>query len=410
MAKAKSEWLTSLHCSFQDHENLYLVMEFHPGGDLLSLLGRREGGVLSEEEARFYIAEVILALHSLHSMGYVHRDIKPENILLDRLGHIKLADFGSSAKLDSSGFVRNEMPVGTADYIAPEVLTSLNNVGLLAGGYRTDCDYWSLGIMAYEMVYGSTPFGDEKTTTTYGNIMNFKNALHFPKSKHVSKDFLNLISNLLCESKSRLGYNDLIKHPFFTDIDWNGLRENSPPYVPTVSSLDDTSNFDDFVDDGMSHPASYTTLSGSNECFSRDLPFIGFTFVKEKTFSFDPNSTERSAHIQLESELKLKTKEVVDLRKQLLAGEQEEGKKWRTDLLQQKVNRLETERDTLEKQYKRAARDADNFKRNLDLEQTERQLTEAKTVELVKEIKRNWEKIADNEKKALSNEIQVRKL
>jgi len=258
MAKAKSEWLTSLHCSFQDHENLYLVMEFHPGGDLLSLLSRREGGTLSEEEARFYIAEVILALHSLHSMGYVHRDIKPENILLDRLGHIKLADFGSAAKLDSSGFVRNEMPVGTADYIAPEVLTSLNNVGLLAGGYRTDCDFWSLGIMAYEMVYGSTPFGDEKTTTTYGNIMNFKNSLQFPRSKSVTKDFLHLISNLLCDSKSRLGYSDLIKHPFFNNIDWNSLRENSPPYVPTVSSLDDTSNFDDFVDDTTSRH-SYST-------------------------------------------------------------------------------------------------------------------------------------------------------
>ena len=362
MAKAKSEWLTSLHCSFQDQENLYLMMEFHPGGDLLSLLGRREG-TLSEEEARFYIAEVILALHSLHSMGYVHRDIKPENILLDRLGHIKLADFGSAAKLDSSGFVRNEMPVGTANYIAPEVLTSLNNVGLLAGGYRTDCDYWSLGIMAYEMVYGSTPFGHEKTTTTYGNIMNFKNALHFPKSRTVSAEFSDLISNLLCDSKTRLGYNELIKHPFFSNIDWNSLREHSPPYVPTVSSLDDTSNFDD-VDDvpqSCSFDQSYNQQS-----LLKNLPFIGFTFVKDRSLNFGENSSEQSRDSSLYAELKLKCKEVVELRKLIPTLEQEQSKQWRTDLLRLKVQRLEVEREGLEKLLKKAFRDVDTHKQTLN--------------------------------------------
>lgn len=96
------------------------VMEFHPGGDLLSLLSRHEG-ILAEDEARFYLAEMVLALHTLHSMGYVHRDIKPENVLLDRLGHIKLADFGSAAKLDSSGFVRNEIAIGTPEYIGKTI-------------------------------------------------------------------------------------------------------------------------------------------------------------------------------------------------------------------------------------------------------------------------------------------------
>ena len=95
-------------------------MEFHSGGDLLSLLSRRDG-VLTEDEARFYLAEMVLALYTLHSMGYVHRDIKPENVLLDRLGHIKLADFGSAAKLDSSGCVRNEIAIGTPEYIGKVV-------------------------------------------------------------------------------------------------------------------------------------------------------------------------------------------------------------------------------------------------------------------------------------------------
>lgn len=110
---------------------------------MLSLLNRIDGQVLSEEDARFYLAEMVLALNTLHSMGYVHRDVKPENILLDRLGHIKLADFGSSAKLDPTGLVRNAMAIGTQDYIAPEILTSLNNVGSLVGGYG-QVKYFSL--------------------------------------------------------------------------------------------------------------------------------------------------------------------------------------------------------------------------------------------------------------------------
>lgn len=384
-------------------------MEFHPGGDLLSLLGRRDG-TLTEDEARFYLAEMVLALHTLHSMGYVHRDIKPENVLLDRLGHIKLADFGSAAKLDSSGFVRNEMAVGTADYIAPEVLTSMNNVGMLAGGYGVECDYWSLGIMAYEMVFGSTPFGAEKMSTTYGNIMNFKNSFKFPASNNASSEFCSLISGLLCDAKTRLGYQKLLKHPFFASIDWNGLREKSPPYVPVITSLDDTSNFEDFENETIK-PHSTVNLRNTSGVSGRNLPFIGFTYVKEAS---PVGHVELTSSVQfqkkiaeLESELVTKTKEISELRMQKLQFEQEKSKQWNADLMSQKINRLELERDTLEKQLVRAQKDAEQHRRALEFETSERLKNEAKVVEMMKDMKRNLEKAAEKNQQGLRNEIQV---
>lgn len=385
-------------------------MEFHPGGDLLSLLGRRDG-TMSEDEARFYLAEMILALHTLHSMGYVHRDIKPENVLLDRLGHIKLADFGSSAKLDSTGVVRNEMAVGTAEYIAPEVLTSMNKIGLLAGGYGVECDYWSLGIMAYEMVYGSTPFGAEKMSTTYGNIMNFKESFKFPQEKAVSAEFTSLISNLICDSKKRLGYQKLMQHPFFASVDWNGLREKSPPYIPVITSLDDTSNFDDFENEGsLAH--STINMCYSQEVSGRNLPFIGFTYVKESSVITQIDATSASNEYvkkigELEMELDNKNKEILDLRKQRLQYEQEKSKQWNTDLLNQKINRLEHERDTLEKQLARAQRDAEQHRRALEQEKAERLKNETKVIEMIKDLKRNWEKLNENQRNDLQKEIQV---
>lgn len=104
MAFANNPWITSLQYAFQDFESLYLVMDFHPGGDLLSLLAKYDN-IFEEEIARFYLAEMVMAIHAVHALGYVHRDIKPENVLLDRTGHIKLADFGSSARLSSTKMV-----------------------------------------------------------------------------------------------------------------------------------------------------------------------------------------------------------------------------------------------------------------------------------------------------------------
>ena len=123
----KSEWITILQYAFQDKEHLYLVMEYLPGGDLLSLMIRN--GAFDEQLAKFYLAELALALNALHSLGFVHRDIKPENILLDRFGHLKLADFGSAIALNEDGIFTNISPVGTPEYIAPELLQILSTKG-----------------------------------------------------------------------------------------------------------------------------------------------------------------------------------------------------------------------------------------------------------------------------------------
>lgn len=146
MALNNSIWLTSLRYAFQDDSYLFYVMEYHPGGDLLGLL-HRQGGSLPESAASFYIAEIVLALRDLHEMGYVHRDVKPDNVLLDRCGHLKLADFGSAAKLDKNGMVSEGVPVGTPDYIAPEVLQSMDNKCAKKGGYGVSLESFALQML-----------------------------------------------------------------------------------------------------------------------------------------------------------------------------------------------------------------------------------------------------------------------
>ncbi|KAB0359950.1 hypothetical protein FD754_004106 [Muntiacus muntjak] len=200
------------------------VMEYQPGGDLLSLLNRYEDQ-LDENMIQFYLAELILAVHSVHQMGYVHRDIKPENILIDRTGHIKLVDFGSAAKMNSNKMVNAKLPVGTPDYMAPEVLTVMNGDG--KGAYSLDCDWWSVGVIAYEMVYGRCPFTEGTSAKTFNNIMNFQRFLKFPDDLKVSSELLDLIQSLLCGQKERLKFEGLCCHPFFSKIDWSNIRNLS---------------------------------------------------------------------------------------------------------------------------------------------------------------------------------------
>ncbi|KAK7479958.1 hypothetical protein BaRGS_00028785 [Batillaria attramentaria] len=268
MAHADSPWLTKLHFAFQDSSHLYLVMDFHPGGDLLSLL------------SRFYLAEMAVAINDLHEMGYLHRDIKPENVLLDHAGHIKLADFGSAAKMDANRQVSSRMPVGTPDYVAPELLDSMNRTSR-SQCYGPEVDWWSLGICAYEMMFGSTPFTDDagSMVATYGNIMNFKDKLRFPSNTSVSPEAKDFIRQLLSNSMSRLTWSEIKQHPFFRTIPWSSIGSMQPPFVPSISSLDDTSNFDE-VEKPKPPPCLDSFQPSSRSFTGRNLPFVGFTFCR----------------------------------------------------------------------------------------------------------------------------------
>lgn len=281
MANGSSPWLTALEYAFQDQENLYLVMEFHPGGDLLSLLTRQESQTLDEEMLKFYGAEMVLAINALHNLGYVHRDIKPDNILLDRKGHVKLADFGSAAKI-IDGKVQTGMPVGTPDYIAPEVLQSME--GRRSLPYGTECDWWSLGVVIYEMLYGETPFTDDTMVLIYSNIMNFEQRLEFPEDDDwkLSEDGVGLIRGLICKQRTRLDFEGLKSHIFFKATNWDSILTTLPPFVPELHSIDDVSHFDyEDLAPSVNRNLRNGRPSGRTAGFTgQDLPFAGFSYSK----------------------------------------------------------------------------------------------------------------------------------
>ncbi|XP_050527294.1 serine/threonine-protein kinase Genghis Khan [Daktulosphaira vitifoliae] len=277
-------WITNLHYAFQDTTNLYLVMDYYCGGDLLTLLSKFFDR-LPEDMARFYIAEMILAINSIHDLNYVHRDIKPDNVLLDANGHIRLADFGSCLKVGANGYVESNVAVGTPDYISPEILQAIEDG---RGCYGRECDWWSLGVCMYEMIYGETPFYAESLVHTYAKIMNHKNCFDFPNDPdlQVSEAAKDLMKKLICNAEERLGQTgikDFKEHDWFKGIDWDTIRDSVAPYIPEVSSPTDTSHFD--VEE-IDVKTDIFPPTPSNPIFSAlHLPFVGFTFTQNSCVS-----------------------------------------------------------------------------------------------------------------------------
>uniref|UniRef100_A0A8C3GQR1 Serine/threonine-protein kinase MRCK alpha n=1 Tax=Cairina moschata TaxID=8855 RepID=A0A8C3GQR1_CAIMO len=243
LVNGDNQWITTLHYAFQDENYLYLVMDYYVGGDLLTLLSKFEDR-LPEDMARFYLAEMVIAIDSVHQLHYVHRDIKPDNILMDMNGHIRLADFGSCLRLMEDGTVQSSVAVGTPDYISPEILQAMEDG---KGKYGPECDWWSLGVCMYEMLYGETPFYAESLVETYGKIMNHKVSA-FSLSVSLSANFNKQWGNLEVYLKMRF-------------------------YVMIMSMFINLEHKETMP------PPSHTAFSGHH------LPFVGFTYTSSCVLS-----------------------------------------------------------------------------------------------------------------------------
>uniref|UniRef100_A0A803T7T7 Citron Rho-interacting kinase n=1 Tax=Anolis carolinensis TaxID=28377 RepID=A0A803T7T7_ANOCA len=416
LSQNNSPWIPQLYCAFQDQKNLYLVMDYEPGGNLLSFLNRYEDQ-LDENAVQFYLAELILAIHSVHQMGYVHRDIKPENILIDRTGHIKLVDFGSAAKMTVEKMVNTKLPVGTPDYMAPEVLTVSNGDG--KGSYGAECDWWSLGVVAYEMAYGRSPFSEGTSTKTFNNIMNFQRFLKFPQDVKISDEFLDLMQSLLCGQKERLDYESLCCHPFFSTVVWNNIRNSPPPFVPTIKSEDDTSNFDEPEKNSRIVP-SLCQLNPAG--FSgAELPFVGFSFIKalgifrsEAALGFDSPSKINS----MEKKLLLKSRELQGAQDKCHQMEQEMTRLHRRvseveAVLSQKEVELkasETQRSLLEQDLATYITECSSLKRSLEQARMEVSQEDDKALQLLHDIREQSRKLQEIKEQEYQAQVEEMRL
>ena len=290
MSNVKSPWIVDLKASFQEGDYLYLVMEYCPGGDLMNLLIEKD--ILTEKEAKFYLAELILAIESIHKLDCIHRDIKPDNILIDADGHIKLSDFGlskiSEKIFEQKNFFnaneinnnnnnikihsKNYSCVGTAFYVAPEVLKK--------SGYGPEIDWWSAGIIFYEMLVGYAPFCSKETTEVCHKVMNWEKYFEIPKKIKIkmSDEAQDLIYKLINNKNKRLGKNgadDIKKHPFFYDIKWDKVRNMKAPFIPLLDTEYDTKYFNTFKE----VEPFYQKITVNNK--RKDIEYLGYTYKEE---------------------------------------------------------------------------------------------------------------------------------
>ncbi|XP_064858719.1 ribosomal protein S6 kinase alpha-2 isoform X1 [Oncorhynchus nerka] len=237
LAEVNHPFIVKLHYAFQTEGKLYLILDFLRGGDLFTRLSKEV--MFTEEDVKFYLAELALALDHLHSLGIIYRDLKPENILLDEEGHIKITDFGLSKEATDQD-KRAYSFCGTIEYMAPEVVNRR--------GHTQSADWWSFGVLMFEMLTGSLPFQGKDRKETMVLILKAK--LGMPQ--FLSPEVQSLIRALFKRNPAnRLGagpdgVEEIKRHNFFGNIDWNKLyrREIKPPFKPAVGRPEDTFHFD----------------------------------------------------------------------------------------------------------------------------------------------------------------------
>ena len=296
LARSNNPWIANLEFSFQDSNYLYLVLEFIQGGDLMNLLIKRS--ILSENEAKFYCGEIALALNSIHQRGLVHLDLKPDNILICSSGHIKLTDFGLATYYrktdgrfqnlvsqlqnymvdpdrinDKRHHDRNTL-IASCDYTAPEIL--------LQKPAETSADWWSFGVILYEMLFGYTPFYANTPEQTAFNVLQWQKVLRFPTGRPVSKEVRELLVHLLCPAEYRWGFEQVSRCAFFNTskssrpFDFTRPENNIPPLVPALKSPTDTSFFDSI--ELTEDPLPEIPVSQELARFA----FLGYTYKKDQ--------------------------------------------------------------------------------------------------------------------------------
>lgn len=251
MSRVRCPFVVELYAVFQDDNNLYLLLEYIPGGELFSHLRRQQK--FSPTVVQFYAAEIVAAIQSLHELNVMYRDIKPENILIFKDGHIRLSDFGFAKILDDTD--RTFTLCGTPEYLAPEIIQGV--------GHGMSVDWWAIGVLVFEMAAGYPPFYGDNPFAVYQKILSA--SIKFPSSiPHTTRSIVSgfcTVSRTRRLGSGRGGFDNMKKHRFFWGIDWRAAARQliMPPIVPTILSSGDTSNFDFYSDEGPDEQANLTS-------------------------------------------------------------------------------------------------------------------------------------------------------